>query len=113
MRFESNGIFFVFIVPASRGSFIALSFTLSRWARDLYTIHEKTTVSHVLVSPRPGTISAPSPNGARLTHSIASSFDFTFQIQKPAIRSFDSGNGPLVTACLPPENLTGAPFEVG
>src|SRR5438034_9237653 len=52
MRFESNGIFFVFIVPANRGSFIALSFTLSRWARDLYTIHEKTTVSHVLVSPR-------------------------------------------------------------
>src|SRR5438094_1117703 len=58
-------------------------------------------------------ISAPSPNGARLTHSIASSFDFTRQIQKPAIRSLDSWNGPFVTVCVPPANLTRAPFEVG
>ena len=28
-----------------RGSFITFAFTRSRWARDLYTIHEKQTVS--------------------------------------------------------------------
>jgi hypothetical protein len=57
MRLESNGIFFVFIILAICGSFIALLFTVSRCARDLYTIHEKTTVSPVLVSLRLETIS--------------------------------------------------------
>jgi hypothetical protein len=57
MRLESNRIFFVFIILAICGSFIALLFTVSRCARDLYTIHEKTTVSPVLVSLRLETIS--------------------------------------------------------
>ena len=49
----------------------------------------------------------------RLTHSIASSFDFTSHIQKPAISSFVSANGPSITVGFPPENLTRAPFELG
>ena len=51
--------------------------------------------------------------GQRLTHSIASSFDFTWNSQKPAISSFASVKGPSVTVRLPPENLTRAPFELG
>src|ERR1041384_4203073 len=51
--------------------------------------------------------------GQRLTHSIASSFDFTCQIQKPAISSLVSANGPSITVRLLPENLTRAPLEVG
>src|SRR6185437_2111075 len=34
-------------------------------------------------------------------------------IQKPAISSFDSANGPSTTFRLPPENLMRAPFELG
>jgi hypothetical protein len=45
MRFESNGTFLDFIIFMSRGSFITFALTLSRWARDLNMIHEKTTVS--------------------------------------------------------------------
>ena len=33
------------IEPASRGSFMTFALTRSRWARDLNTIHENTTVS--------------------------------------------------------------------
>src|SRR5947208_232281 len=44
---------------------------------------------------------------------ISSSFDFTFQSQKPAISSFVSGKGPSVTMRFSPENLTRAPFELG
>jgi serine/threonine protein kinase len=44
IRFMSNGIG-TFIIFAMRGSFITFAFTRSRWARDLYTIHEKQTVS--------------------------------------------------------------------
>src|SRR5581483_6784900 len=51
--------------------------------------------------------------GQRFTHSIASSFDFTCQIQKPAISSLVSANGPSITVRLFPENLTRAPFELG
>ena len=51
--------------------------------------------------------------GQRLTHSIASSFDFTCHIQKPAISSFVSANGPSMTVRFAPENLTRAPFELG
>ena len=51
--------------------------------------------------------------GQRLTHSIASSFDFTCQSQKPAISSFVSAKGPSITVRFPPENLTRAPFELG
>jgi len=47
-----------------------------------------------------------------LTHSIASSIDFTCQIQKPAINSFVSAKGPSMTACFPPENRTRAPLEL-
>src|SRR5262249_52838843 len=56
---------------------------------------------------------APSSNGARLSHSIASSFDFTCQSQKPAISSFVSVNGPSVTVRWPPLNFTRAPLELG
>ena len=45
MRFESKGIAFMSIILARRGSFITFAFTASRWARDLKTIQEKTTVS--------------------------------------------------------------------
>src|SRR5437868_6321539 len=51
--------------------------------------------------------------GQRFTHSIASSLDFTFQSQKPAISSFDSVKGPSITVRFVPENLTRAPFELG
>ena len=51
--------------------------------------------------------------GQRLTHSIASSFDFTCHSQKPAISSFVSANGPSITVRFVPENLTRAPFELG
>src|SRR5215217_740129 len=51
--------------------------------------------------------------GMRLTHSIASSIDFTFQIQKPAISSRVSANGPSVTIRFPPENFTRLPLELG
>src|SRR5207244_2537036 len=57
-------------------------------------------------------ISAPSPKGARLTHSIASSFDFTCHSQKPATSSFVSAKGPSVTVRFPPENFTRAPLEL-
>jgi len=52
-------------------------------------------------------------NGARLSHSIASSFDFTCQSQKPATSSLVSANGPSITVRLPPENCTRDPFELG
>src|SRR5205823_9282663 len=51
--------------------------------------------------------------GQRLTHSIASCFDFTCQIQKPAISSLVSVKGPSITVRFAPENLTRAPFELG
>ena len=51
--------------------------------------------------------------GQRFTHSIASSIDLTFQIQKPAISSLVSANGPSITVRFAPENRTRAPFELG
>src|SRR3954468_12125917 len=51
--------------------------------------------------------------GQRLAHSSASSIDFTFQIQKPAMSSFVSMNGPSTTVRLAPENLTRLPFDEG
>src|SRR5262249_9020443 len=57
--------------------------------------------------------SVPPPNGARLSHSIASSFDFTRHSQKPAISSFVSANGPSVTVRWLPSNFTRAPLELG
>src|SRR5450756_3240361 len=55
-------------------------------------------------------ISASPPRGLgqRLSHSIASSFDFTCIIQKPAMNSLASEKGPSVTVRSPPENLTRA-----
>ena len=50
--------------------------------------------------------------GQRFTHSIASSFDFTCQSQKPATSSFVSVNGPSTTVRLLPENRTRTPFEL-
>src|SRR6516164_8566017 len=52
-------------------------------------------------------------SGQRLIHSIASSFEFTWNIQNPAISSLSSGNGPSITVRLPAENLTRVPFELG
>src|SRR6266571_3693613 len=51
--------------------------------------------------------------GQRLTHSIASSFDFTCHIQKPATSSLVSAKGPSTTVRFAPENRTRAPFELG
>ena len=45
MRLPSNGIAFGSIILARRLSFMTLALTRSRWSRDLYTIHENTTVS--------------------------------------------------------------------
>src|ERR1700742_2305624 len=57
--------------------------------------------------------SGPCGAGARFAHSTASSRDFTSMIQKPAINSFDSVNGPSITAFFPPgENLILVPCEV-
>jgi hypothetical protein len=53
MRFESKGIFPLFIIFVIAGSFITLALTLSRWARDLKVIQENITVS-----PRLGLTSA-------------------------------------------------------
>src|SRR6266404_6903365 len=50
--------------------------------------------------------------GLRLIHSIASSFDFTWSSQNPAINSFVSANGPSITVRFVPENLTRAPLEL-
>ena len=50
--------------------------------------------------------------GQRLIHSIASSFDFTWRIQNPAISSLVSVNGPSMTVRLSPENRMRAPFEL-
>src|SRR5262245_23039485 len=46
--------------------------------------------------------------GQRLTHSIASSFEAAWNIQKPAISSFVSAKGPSVTVRFAPRNLTRA-----
>jgi hypothetical protein len=43
--------------------------------------------------------------GARFTHSIASSSDFTLMIEKPATSSFVSVNGPSMTVHLSPLKL--------
>src|SRR5258706_9968143 len=51
--------------------------------------------------------------GQRFTHSIASCFDFTCQIQNPATSSLVSAKGPSMTVRLAPENRTRAPFELG
>src|SRR5215472_3738622 len=56
--------------------------------------------------------SAPPPNGARLSHSTASSIDLTCQSQKPATSSFDSVNGPSITVRLPSAKLTRLPLEL-
>src|SRR5688500_4697165 len=53
------------------------------------------------------------PKGARLSHSVASSFDFTCQIQNPATSSFVSENGPSMTVRFFPEKRTRTPFELG
>jgi hypothetical protein len=50
MRFESNGIFFVFIILANRGSFIALSF--KHWLKCLSPeFHPGITSSHTSGAP--------------------------------------------------------------
>ncbi len=58
-------------------------------------------------------ISTPPPKGARLSHSIASSFEFTCHSQKPATSSFAPGKGPSITVRLSPSNRTRAPLELG
>src|SRR3982074_2079211 len=58
-------------------------------------------------------ISAPPSNGARFIHSIASSRDFTWISQKPAMRSLVTANGPWLTLSCFPEYFIRAPFDVG
>src|SRR6266702_310401 len=57
--------------------------------------------------------SVPPSNGARLSHSTASSIDFTCHSQKPEISSLVSAKGPSITVRCCPENLTRLPFELG
>src|SRR5262245_33012579 len=58
--------------------------------------------------------SSPGRNGARFIQPIASSSEAVSISQKPAIRSLDSGNGPLLAAAWPlPAYLMRAPREVG
>ena len=47
------------------------------------------------------TSTSPSWKGILLAHSTASSFDFAWISQKPAIKSFASAKGPSVTLSLP------------
>jgi hypothetical protein len=47
--------------------------------------------------------------GQRVSHSMASSFDFTCHSQKPAISSFVSAKGPSITVRFASENLKRAP----
>src|SRR5262249_2372575 len=61
---------------------------------------------------RISTSPSPSRNGARLSHSTASSIDRTCHNQKPAISSLDSVKGPSVTVGWPFPNLTRFPFEL-
>ena len=65
IRFRSNGIG-SFIIFAMRGSFITFAFTRSRWARDLYTIHEKQTVSPLFALASRGKAIPISSSGRRL-----------------------------------------------
>src|SRR5215218_9962859 len=51
--------------------------------------------------------------GARRAHSTASSSDFAWMIQNPAISSFVSVNGPSTTVFWFPLNTTRAPRELG
>src|SRR5712692_442016 len=57
-------------------------------------------------------ISAPPPNGLRLSHSTASSIDLTCHSQKPAISSLVSVKGPSITVGFSPENRTRLPLEL-
>src|SRR5688572_19473389 len=51
--------------------------------------------------------------GQRLTHSIASSLDFTCHSQKPATSSLVSRKGPSITVRVFPEKRTRTPLELG
>src|SRR5712672_3346893 len=55
----------------------------------------------------------PPSNGARLSHSTASSMDFTCHSQKPPISSLVSVKGPSIIVRCCPENLTRLPLELG
>src|ERR1700687_5287770 len=57
--------------------------------------------------------SVPPSNGARLSHSTASSMDFTCHSQKPPMSSLVSAKGPSITVRCCPENRTLLPFELG
>src|SRR5688572_29899578 len=83
---------------------------LSSWARS----------SGVNASPKSSasntgriSTSVPPSNGAFLSHSTASSIDFTCQIQNPATSSLVSANGPSITARVEPSKRTRLPFDVG
>lgn len=53
MRLTANGIDFMPIVLAMRGAFMAFLLTLSRWARDLWTMNMENTVSMRLRAHEP------------------------------------------------------------
>src|SRR5712664_4416385 len=57
--------------------------------------------------------SVPPSNGARLSHSTASSMDFSCHSQKPPMSSLVSGKGPSITVRCCLENRTRLPFELG
>src|SRR3979409_568877 len=77
-RLPSKGVDFGSIMSASRGSFMTLALTRSRCARDLYTIHEKTTVSPGLsLTLRGNDVSFPTFTSS-LTHSLYSRAPYSF-----------------------------------
>src|SRR5712664_1007335 len=57
--------------------------------------------------------SVPPSNGARLSHSTASSMDFSCHSQKPPMSSLVSAKGPSIIVRCCPENRTRLPFELG
>src|SRR4051812_31083081 len=88
------------------------SIFLRSWSSCSRTLPVGSTGAKSAISNTCRISTSPSWNGARLSHSIASSFDFTCQSQKPATSSFVSANGPSMTVFLFPSNRTRAPLEL-
>jgi nicotinamidase-related amidase len=106
MRLLSKGIAFGSIIFASRGSFITFAFTRSRSARDLNTIHEKTTVSPRLSLIMRGNDTAIFVLRSSPTHSRNSRAPYSRQI-RPQLEISES-NGLLKLHCV--QNTQGAEF---
>src|ERR1700730_14260120 len=91
-------------------------FDLADWARSLssWALSSGESWAPKSAASNTGRISTsvPPSNGARLSHSTASSIDFTCQSQYQAMRSLVSAKGPSITVRFGPENRTRLPLEV-